>query len=223
MNFDLEKTVKQIENNSNFRKLKNVIENNPYHDHESTYDHLLKTLRIAQKEIKGEYVNNTEAKTAFESYISVHIDGILKRDLMLIFALIHDIGKIIVFEENGRKIPMEIENADGTTTAKGHEYWGSLIVPEITKELDLSQGVIDYLSKCVRLHGTFSNVWNENKEASAIKILPYLKRASEGIQVELIFNGYCDCFTAKPFQPAIPLIHELLNLPETYEEVKYSI
>lgn len=223
MNFDLEKAVNTIISNKNFLKLKKVVENNAYHDHEPVYDHSVKTYETAKREITAPFISNEEAKEKFEAYIGQTIDGIRKRDLMLIFALIHDIGKMIVFEDNGARVPMNQTHADGTTLAPGHDYWGSLIVRDILKDTDLPEGTIDYLSKCVRLHNAFNSYWSQNKNASPEGILEGMKRISENMQIELIFNGYVDCFTAPPFQEAIPLIHKILNKPSFYSILKYSI
>ena len=223
MNFDLEKAVEQIKNNKNFLKLRNVIENNAYHNHESVFDHLVKTYEIAKREIKASFITNEEAKRSFEDYINQEIGGIKKKDLMLIFALIHDIGKVIVFEENGKKTSIVVTQPEGTTLAPGHEYWGSLIVEDMTKEAGFSKEILLYLSKCVRLHGSFNTQWMPHQDLGASELLPLLKLHCENIHVEQIFNGYCDCYTAAPFQGAIPIIHELLNNPDTYKSVKYYI
>src|SRR5687768_14749973 len=96
MQFNLEETVLQIKNNKNFQNLKNTIENNSYHDHESVYDHLVKTHRIASEEIEGKFITNPQAKENFNRYIDEEIDGVKKRDLMQISALIHDVGKSVI-------------------------------------------------------------------------------------------------------------------------------
>lgn len=46
---NIDELIKQIINTSLFLQLKNVIENNTYHDHEKTYDHLIKTFETAKE------------------------------------------------------------------------------------------------------------------------------------------------------------------------------
>lgn len=220
MNFDLQKALEQIKNNKDFLKLKKVIENNAYHDHESVFDHLVKTHATAEKEIKADFITNKNTKEVFEEYINEEIAGIKKRDLMQIFALIHDIGKVIVFENNQSMVKV---NEDGNTVATGHEYWGSLIVGEITKEVELPEDALNYLSKCVRLHGVFNNTWQANKTLNPEELMRLLKLSSENIHIEQVFNGYVDCFSAIPFQPAIPTIHAILNNPDAYKPMKHTI
>ena len=204
MNFDLRKTIEQIKSNKNFLKLRDVVENNAYHDNEPVFDHLIKTYGIAVREINANFITNKEAKEKFDQYTNGEVKGIKKKDLMLILALIHDIGKTVKFEK--------LDN--GSTNAKGHEYEGSLIVPDFVE--GLPKEVTDYLSTGVRLHGVFNDSWNKNKNASPPDLFNIVKQQSEGIGVELVFNSYCDCFTAKPFQPAIPLIHQIFNERKIY-------
>lgn len=222
MNFDVGKAAEQIVNNPHFLKLKKIIENNSYHDHESVFDHSIKSYKFAQKEIKGSFIKNEEAKMAFDSYISVRVDGVEKRDLMQILALVHDIGKTTVFEIDGKQKSIVETLPNGETFTPYHDYWGSLIVKDVVDGVGFSDEQIWYLSNCIRIHGTFNSVWKENGDKNATEILEILKKASEGCHVEQIFNGYCDCYSAKPFKDAISLIHGLLNMPETYEEVKFS-
>lgn len=206
MNFDVDVIVEKIKQNKDFLKLKEVIENNAYHHNESVYDHLVKTYGIAKEQINVDLITNPESRSLFESYVSVEIEGIRKKDLMMIFSLIHDIGKL--------KVKTEIQS-DGTTRLPNHEYEGSLIVGDVVE--GFPDIILKYLANCVRLHGLFNNTWNENPNSSAEEFISIIKPKSEGILVELIFNSYCDCYTAKPFQPAIPLIHEIFNLPKTFE------
>lgn len=220
--FDVMKVLEEIKNNENFLKLKNVVENNSYHANEPVYDHLLKTLATAEREIAGDFITDPEAKQKYEAFLNQDVDGVKRKDLLLVFSLIHDIGKMTVFEEDGKKTPINQTQSDGTTLAPYHEYFGSLIVRDVVGDL-FSEANVEYLAKLVRLHGTFNGVWSANRSAGAGELLGKLKSASEGTHVEQILNGYFDCFSAEPFQPAIPTIHQLLNTPETYEPLKPEI
>jgi hypothetical protein len=220
--FDVMKAIEEIKNNENFLKLKNVIENNSYHSNEPVYEHLLKTLATAENEIAGDFITEPTAKQRYEEFLNQDVNGVRRRDLLLVFSLIHDIGKMTIFEEDGEVRPINQIQPDGTTLAPYHEYFGSLLVRDVVGNL-FSDENVEYLAKCVRLHGTFNGVWSANKDAGPEELLEKVKRSSEGVHVEQILNGYFDCFSAEPFQPAIPKIHEILNMPETYEPVKSSI
>ncbi len=223
MNFDLQKAVDTIISSKNFLKLKNVTEDSAYHDHEPVFDHLLKTYEIAKREIKGDFITNPKAKEKFNTYINKEIGGIKKRDLMIILALIHDIGKMLIFEDYGEKASINSIISDGTTRAYGHEYWGSLIVKEVLKDLSLPREVLDDLTNGVRLHGVFNDTWQQNRQLNTNELMDLVKRYAENIHIDEVFNAYCDCFSAPPFQEAKPLIIELFNNPNFYSQLKYSI
>jgi len=134
MNFDLNKAIELIKDNKDFLKLKTIVENNSGHDNEVEYDHCVKTYEIAKEAVKGEFITNNDAKQKFEDFLNKDIDGIKKRDILQIGALIHDIGKLIVLEKNGKQKPLGNINADGTFGLfPQHGYWGSLIVKNVMK------------------------------------------------------------------------------------------
>jgi len=222
MNFDLDKAVEQIKNNKDFLKLKKVIENNINHDNETTYDHCIKTYEVAQKSINGNFITNKFAKRKFDDYLSEKICGIEKRNLMQITALIHDIGKLIIFVDNSKKRSLHITYPDGTTLAPEHGFWGSIIVKDVVKDVGFSQDIIDYLAKCVKLHVVGFDHWLD-KKLRTDELLWELKLRSENIHVEVIFNVYCDLYHGAGFKDSIHLPVELLNKIETYKPVKYSI
>lgn len=221
MQFDLQKAVETIKNNKDFLKLKNVIENNAGHDHEPVYDHCVKTYEIARKTIDGHFIENNLAKEKLENYLNTKVDGIEKRDLFQITALIHDIGKMIVFEESGKTKNLLFKIDDENTFAPEHGYWGSLIVADVTSDLGFSDEIIAYLSKCVRLHLAGFNFWYD-KELSLDELLWKIKLRSENIHVEVIFSTYADLYYGNHFKDNIQLPVALLNKPEAYNLVEYS-
>lgn len=221
-NLDLivEKTI----NNSLFLKLKNVIENNPWHDRESVYDHLLKTYKIAKEQIEVDFIKNEEAKKSFLGFINEESDGVKIKDLMLITALIHDIGKILYYKENNQEKPLRHENANGITKMPGHEYWGSTIVPELLKDTGLSKDNTQRIAKVVRLHDTFSDSYLGGlKDKDIDFVIDDIKARAEGFYKEALFNIYCDVFTATPSQQSIKRIIEIFNSPTFYTQREYFI
>ena len=97
---------------------------------------------------------------------------------------------------------------------------------ELTPKLNYRFTVIeaiDFLTKGVRLHGVFSAYFLQNKDATEEDYIESMKRQCENMHVEQIFNSLCDCYSAEPFQPALPIINKLLNNPKIYEPRTYFI
>lgn len=224
MNFDLNQTIDAIKNNKDFLKLKKIIENNSGHDHEVEYDHCIRSYEVAKEALNGDFITNPDAKRKFEDFLNQEIDGVKKRDILQIGALIHDIGKLIVFEENGQTKSLGSKNADGTFSLfPEHGYWGSLLVRNITSDTNLSEEILDYLTKFISLHAIAANVWLFEENLSAKESLWKTKIAAQGLHVDILISMYCDFFYHPLFKRYKPLMVEVFNLPETYETLKYSI
>ena len=98
----IDELIEKIVSGPYFLKLKSVVENNAYHNHETVYDHLLKTMNTAKEEIKGDFISNPEAKKLFGEFIREQVGNIERSNLMILTALLHDIGKMLQVEENGQ-------------------------------------------------------------------------------------------------------------------------
>ena len=218
--FELQSAIELIKNNENFLKLKNIIEVNPSHDHEPAYDHSVKTYEIAKKKIAGDFLTNEIAKEKFQEYFGQSIGGIEKRDLMLIATLIHDIGKLIVFDRNR---PLFTTGPNGNTDAAEHGYWGSLIVRDVTKGVNLPEEAIEYLGRILRLHLYFIDKWLSSNDFSAEELMRDAKLRAENLHVDVSFNLYCDIYDAPWYQAKKQKAEEIFNMPEFYNPVEFSI
>lgn len=221
MNFDLDETVEKIKKNENFLKLKKVIENNVGHDHEPVYDHCIKTFELAKKNIDGHLITNEAAKKEFEKYINAEVGGIKKRDLMLLTALIHDYGKLAVFDDGGKKININVKFPDGHTMAQGHDYWGSVMIRDFLSEFDLPSESTDYISRIINLHLAGWSYW-EDHALSVKERLWKFKLRLQNVHIEVFFNIYCDAFYGNNFKKSLNYPIELLNMPEAYSTLKIS-
>lgn len=216
--------VEKIINSPLFLKLKEVVENNAYHDQESIYDHLIKTKNIAQREILGDFITNPEAKKLFLNFVSEDFHGFKRSELMILIALLHDIGKVLSLKENGKTSSLLITDSKGETRCPGHEYWGSTIVGEFTKDLSFPDEVINYISKLIGLHGAFqADFLPSRKDLPLLEIINDVKSGAEGYYIESMFNNFCDVYTASPFQPLKQLVIDIFNEPVLYTKREYVI
>ena len=91
--------IEKIIRNPLFLRLKNVVENNAWHDHEDVYSHSVKTKDIARREISGDFITNPQAKKLFQQFTNEDFNGMKRADIMILIALTHDIGKILYVKE----------------------------------------------------------------------------------------------------------------------------
>ncbi len=212
---NIEDTINVVINNPLFLRLKDVVENNSYHNYERVYDHLIKTKDIAQREIKGGFITNSEAKKLFMEFINEDFHRMKKGDIIILTALLHDIGKA--------KSKLVIDPL-GITSCPNHEYLGSTIVGEILKNLNLDPLIIEQISNVVKLHDTFGETYFRNKTDWTMDFLINdVKSRAENLYKEAMFNIYCDCFTAEPFQFSKEMIVKIFNEPNLYIEREYVI
>lgn len=216
--------IDKIIQNPLFLKLKDVVENNAYHNHEVVYSHLIKTKDTAQREIKGDFITNLEAKKLFVDFVNEDFQGMKRAGIMILIALLHDIGKILYVEENRRSRSIVVTDSSGITSIPGHEYWGSIIVADTLQGLNLDSETITYIASVVRLHDTFGEVYfNVKKDWTMETLLNDAKSRAEGLYKEAMFNQYCDCFTAKPFEYSKEMLIKLFNEPGLYINREYVI
>ncbi len=221
---NLEEIIENIIQNPLFIRLKDVVENNPSHDHEPVYNHLIKTKDIAQREISGEFIINPEAKKLFLEFVNADFHGMKRVDIIILIALLHDVGKILSTKDRDSLHPILVTNSFGVTSLPGHEYWGSTIAEKFLKEFSLDPQILSYISNVIRLHDTFNkDYWSSRKDWPIETILNDVKSRAEGLYKEALFNIYCDCFTAEPFQFSKEMIVKIFNEPNLYIEREYVI
>lgn len=216
--------IEKIIQNPLFLRLKDVVENNSYHDHEDVYSHSIKTKDWAIKEITGDFITNTQAKQSFLQFVNEEIDGMKRVDIMVLIALLHDIGKILSVRDEDKTHSLLVTNVFGMTVCPGHEYWGSTIVDQLLQNLDLSEKITHYIATVIKLHDTFNADYFEDRATwPADFLINDVKSRAEGLYKEALFNIYCDCFTVDPFQAAKKMVIKIFNDPKLYGKREYTI
>lgn len=211
----IEEYINKIVQNPLFLTLKQVVENNGYHDHETVYDHLVKTRDIAVREIKADFIINPEAKKLFIKFVNERFQGFKRADMMILIALLHDVGKVL---------PLGFTDSNGTTFFPGHEYEGSKIVGKILKDSGIAEEVIHYISQVIKFHDTYNQAYMESKKGWLTDILIRdIQSRADGLYLEAMFNIYCDCYTAAPYQIARDTLIQLFNQPVLYKKTEYVI
>lgn len=221
---DLENYISKIIQNPRFLRLKNIVENGPYHDHEDVFSHSVKAKDTALKAINADFITNTEAKKKFIEFVNDDYHGYKRGDIMVLTVLLHDIGKMLNIKENGSLRPLFSVDSEGKTSCPGHEYWGSTIVSQVTADLSLPPEVISLIASIIKLHDNFgADYFEGRKEWTMEKLLNDIKSRAEGFYKEALFNIYCDCSMAVPFQYSKEMIIKIFNEPALYERREYVL
>lgn len=205
-----------------FQKSKEVIEDNACHHKEKVYDHLLATAKRAEDYISGNFITNKKAKEEFEKWMKAEKSGMKYKDVAVLSALLHDIGKILVYEENGKIYPLVQKLAGNTTFAPGHEFWGSSLALKILTDVGIFGDTVYLVAMIIKLHGTL--MFSEfDKTKSLEQHLSDMKTLGQGLEKEILFNTLADVAECKMFTDWIKIIKEMFNNPEFYQKREYKV
>lgn len=215
----------QIINHPLFQKLKVVVENNTYHDHETVYDHLVKTAKIATEQLDGHFITNPQAKEKFLELVNQKLYGTDLKTIMILTALLHDVGKFLVYSEGDKTKPINMQKPNGNTSAPGHPFWGGrIVVPEILKEVELSTAAKQMIADIVKVHNAYEEPYfTDRKDWTLQQLISDIKSEATGYYEEALINLYFDCYKAEPFSFAKSQIEKVLNDPTFYDKRKYML
>jgi putative nucleotidyltransferase with HDIG domain len=172
-------TITKIKNNELVKELpeiyqlKEVIENNDWHNHESVFDHTLTVLRELKKIIK-------DSSPKIKKELDRRIDNYRRKDLLFLAALFHDIGK----KETLKKI-------NDITSALDHEKEGAKKVKKILGRFDLSEKEKKIVRKIVRNHGLIHIIISPKNNNLSREFKEFKFRYSD-IFLELILLAIAD-------------------------------
>lgn len=146
-------SVEKLRNNE-FKKnlpeiyeLKEVIENNNWHNNDSVFNHTLTTLEKLEELL-------TNAKNKISSYFNQKVDNYTRKQLLFLSAVFHDIAKKETLVEN-----------NNLTSCSNHEEMSSQKVKTILDRFDLSEKEKKLIIKTIKYHDKINIILeSDNKE-----------------------------------------------------------
>ncbi len=222
MSTDLQLLSEKIISHPYFQKTKLVTENNECHDHQIVYDHLLLTAERIKKAAIGDFITDPKAKNLFKEWMETDKFGMKYEDIAVVTALLHDIGKIFVYEKGGENRSIVEMQKNGNTLALGHEYLGSTLIAEIASDIGLSKEIGAYIAQIIRFHGTL--IFAEfDRSKTVLEMISEMKVQAEGLYREVLFNTYGDVLSCPIFQDWIHMIEQMMNHAEFYKTREYIV
>jgi UTP:GlnB (protein PII) uridylyltransferase len=156
-----------------FYELKNVVENNAWHENDSVFDHTLSVV--------GSLL--TVIQDSGEKVISVlnqKVDRNTRHDLLFLATLFHDIGKKETIIKN-----------NGITSCPDHESKGAEKTKPILERFDLSQKEKNWIFTLIKHHGEINFVLNE-KDGTLAQRYAAVQNDFSDIALELILFSIAD-------------------------------
>jgi len=131
-------------------ELKKTTENNSWHKSQNLFDHTIKVVANLDRILKPNSLLKLTSKSAIQG-LKETTGKYNRRDLLMISAVLHDIGKPITL----------INNSDNTTRCPAHETIGASLIPRFSKRLSLTDRDEKYIKKLVEYHSLFIDIQNQ--------------------------------------------------------------
>ncbi|HRZ34058.1 MAG TPA: HD domain-containing protein [Candidatus Moranbacteria bacterium] len=163
---------------SDFYELKKIIENNSWHNNESTFKHVIAVLMELEKFFK----NNKNNKIG--EYLNKKINNYCRKDLLFLATVLHDLGKKETI----------IINGDISSFPK-HEKISVKKTKIILKKFILSQKEKDIICGIINKHSDLHVIVNENNK-NLKKQFDKLIELSKLFLIELIIMVMADTATS---------------------------
>lgn len=154
-------------------ELREVIENNDWHNNQSVFDH---TILVLEK--LKELLKRTNNKISF--YLNQKINNHTRKELLFLGALFHDIGKKETLVEN-----------NNLTWCYGHEETGFNKVKTILNRFDLSENEKEIIAKIIKHHSEIHFILESGNKKLEEQYNEF-KANREDIFLELILLGMAD-------------------------------
>ena len=162
---------------------KNVIAVNPWHDHQSIFDHTVKVLSSAEHIMTFPFIEE-KLKEKLLAYLAKRVDGVSRRSTILAVNLLHDVGCASA---------MVIDAKTGQNSCPGHEISGRDMSIGICRRWGLSEILIDRISTLIFCHLDIHKAINKSLAGgNNEKILNELQKSTGDTYLELLIQGYAD-------------------------------
>ncbi len=166
-----------------FYQLQDVVESHDWHDHQSVFDHSIKSAQALESIVSFNYLN-TEQRDALTAYLNSVFDVHTRLDLLRLATLLHDIGKLISFQTNSQD----------KTSNPGHGFVGGWIAGPFVDRFDLTAKEKVFVLGLIADHLTPSDLieLSVNNQTDHQQIVEILQQQRPDSALELLLLGYSD-------------------------------
>ena len=172
-----------------FYELKRVIENNSWHDNESTFTHTLNVLK------KLKQFMNDKKNTKVIRYLDKKVDNHKRKDLLFLASVFHDLGKKETIVKDGK-----------ISSFPKHEKISVLKTKKVLRKFDLTKREQNIVLKIIEGHSNIHSIVEKDNKKLVTQIQK-IKKSSQDFFVELIIMVMIDTIASQLKK----------NLPQEYK------
>ena len=162
---------------------KDVIAINPWHDHQSVFDHTASVVSHAQHIMTFPFAGDSKKKKLVHA-LKKEIDGVPRQNIILAINLLHDVGC-------GKT--MITDPATGQNNCPGHEVVGRDMSVAICTRWGLSKTLVDQISTVnfhhLDAHRMVNKIMESGKSEPAFRAL---RQKIGDLYFDLLIQGYAD-------------------------------
>lgn len=166
-----------------YYELKAVVESQPWHDHQTVFDHSLKSAVALETIIRFEQLPEP-ASTALTNYLAQKYENHSRLQVLRLATLLHDAGKLISLQHDPQ----------GNTSSPSHGVLGAWVARPLVDKFAMAdsekQVVLDLITN--HLVATDLIEMSVANNTSAQKVVELLQAHRPDIAVELVVLGYAD-------------------------------
>ena len=167
--------------------LKDLFEENAWHNHDQVFIHVLKVFTNTKKALKLDFIDKKQ-KILLKKHLKQKIVNRSRQELVLWSALLHDIAKPETFKQN----------PDNSTICANHEAQGAKKTRKILKRLNFPQKEINWLAEIVTIHGQPHEIIDPQKNSQTLKKdFSQLQQKHPQVFIELLLLSLADTQSAQ--------------------------
>lgn len=166
-----------------FYALRDCIEINPWHDHQSVFDHTTACLSAFEIFLDELDFATKKHDVALRAYLDTHVYGISHADLIRLGILFHDIAK---------PVSSSIDTNTGMTNCPHHEVHSALSTIDMAHAFDLPKGTVRTIAQLALLHMAANTVVNTAMSGESEKIFGAFRNTVADLYIPLLLLAKCD-------------------------------
>lgn len=166
-----------------FYTLRDCIEINPWHDHQSVFDHTTACLAAFEDFLDELNFATKKHDVALRAYLDTHVYGISHADLIRLGILFHDIAKPVSFIADAKT---------GMTNSPDHEVHSALSTIGMAHAFGLPKGTVRTISQLALLHMTANTVVNTAMSGDTEQVFATFQGVVSDLYVPLLLIAKSD-------------------------------
>jgi UTP:GlnB (protein PII) uridylyltransferase len=163
--------------------LRECIEINPWHDHQSVFDHTTSVLAAFEEFLDELSFSSKQHDVRLMEYLSSHVYGISHSDLIRLGILFHDIAKPISFETDAQ---------NGMTNCPHHEVHSALSTIEMANAFGLPKGTCRTIAQLALMHMSANTVVNTAMNGEPERVFGAFQETVADLYIPLLLLAKCD-------------------------------